>query len=215
MIQSRLRHRLAGGFSLITAIFLLVVMSGLVGLVINLVNSQQKASSLDVLGVRAYQAARAGIEWGLYQKPRNDSCSGATPVTMPAGTTLSGFTVIVTCTRLADIGPAGLTQTGITATRTASSPVLTGMTNTAAMVQGMRVFGAGIAPGAIIININSATSVTLSNMALTSGTTALNFYSPLDQWDLTSIACNLPTSGQCNNASNNADYVQRRMQVRF
>lgn len=202
------------GFSLVTAIFLLVVLAGLAGAIMNIFTAQQRSSGLDLVGVRAYQAARAGIEWGLYQQLRNNSCAGATAVAMPAGSTLSGFTVTVTCTWRQDnvAGALGTTRTGVATTLVAGSATLAGIDTTAAMVEGMRVYGAGIAPGTVIVRIDSANQVTVSTPALASGSAiALTYYSPLDQWDVTAIACNKPVCG----ASNDADYVQRQMQVRF
>jgi MSHA biogenesis protein MshP len=205
------RRRGLAGFSLITAIFLLVVLSGLAGVVMNLTISQTQSSALDVMGVRAYQAARAGIEWGLYQQLRNDSCSASAAVAIPAGNTLSSFTVIVECTWIGD----GADMRNKAATRTLNSKVLNGILSTAGMAEGTRVFGAGIAPGTVVTQVNDANSVTMSSFPLAAGTSNLNFYSALDQWDLVSVACNKPTNGVCNNAGNNTDYVRRRMQVRF
>ena len=66
--------------------------------------TQQAGSAMDVQGQRAYQAARAGIEWGLYiaRRPVNQIPAG-TAVCPPhsslalPGDTFSGFVVTVTC----------------------------------------------------------------------------------------------------------------------
>ena len=63
------------GFGIVTAVFLLVVLAGLGAALVNLSTVQHTASALDVQGARAYQAARAGIEWGLYRQLRNNSCA--------------------------------------------------------------------------------------------------------------------------------------------
>jgi MSHA biogenesis protein MshP len=76
---------------------LLVVLAGLGAAMVTLFATQQASASLDEQGARAYQAARAGAEWGLYQQLRLGNCVAATPVAMPAGTTLSAFTVSVLC----------------------------------------------------------------------------------------------------------------------
>lgn len=55
------------GFALVTAIFLLVVIAALGAFAVSIFTTQQQSSALDVLGSRAYQASRAGIEWGAYQ----------------------------------------------------------------------------------------------------------------------------------------------------
>lgn len=104
----------ARGFSIVTAIFLIVVLAALGVFIVSVTGLQQSTQTLDVLGVRAYQAARAGIEWGAHQvlDPNNtiDAAPGqcATP-DMPAcpgvagpgalAGSLSVFTVTVTCTR--------------------------------------------------------------------------------------------------------------------
>jgi MSHA biogenesis protein MshP len=48
-------------------------------------------------GARAYQAARAGIEWGLFQQMRRNSCAASTTFALPSTSSLSGFFVTVTC----------------------------------------------------------------------------------------------------------------------
>jgi len=99
---SKLRER---GFSIVTAIFLLVVLSLLGAFIVSVTGLQQSSLQLDVQGVRAYHAARAGIEWGAWQvlDPNNSIGTPALPV-CPASTNLTGlagslspFTVTVTC----------------------------------------------------------------------------------------------------------------------
>jgi MSHA biogenesis protein MshP len=84
------------GFSLVTAIFLLVVIAALGTFAVTLSTTQQQSAALDVLGARAYQASRAGIEWGAYQVLRNGSCVASQVLAAMPGT-LAGFTVTVTC----------------------------------------------------------------------------------------------------------------------
>lgn len=104
------------GFALVSAIFLLVVLAGLGAAMLTFSTAQQAESGLDVMGSRAYQAARAGIEWALFQrlnplvaKPDGSTqsycTSGATySFQLPGGTSLSPFTVTVSCVLTA--GPA-------------------------------------------------------------------------------------------------------------
>lgn len=87
----------ARGFSLISAIFLLVVIAALGTFAVTLSTTQQQSGALDVMGSRAYQAARAGIEWGAFQALQNGSCAPSSPLA-PLPNTLSGFAVTVTCT---------------------------------------------------------------------------------------------------------------------
>jgi MSHA biogenesis protein MshP len=89
--------RFGAGVGLVTAIFLMVVLAALGTAVVTIFSSQQVASALDVQGARAYQAARAGLEWGMFQALRNNSCAAQTAVALPGGTSISGFTVTVRC----------------------------------------------------------------------------------------------------------------------
>jgi MSHA biogenesis protein MshP len=104
------------GFSLIAAIFLLVVLALMGTLIVSITGMQSASGQLDLSGVRAYQAARAGTEWAAYRvlDPENAlnpaSCSPVVMPTCPAastnlpalGGTLSSFTVTVTCAQAAD-----------------------------------------------------------------------------------------------------------------
>ena len=104
------------GFSLVAAIFLLVVLALLGALIASVTGMQQASGQVDVLGVRAYHSARAGMEWGAHQvlDPGNTlnplSCSPVQMPACPASPThlaslvgsLSGFTVSVSCTQTAD-----------------------------------------------------------------------------------------------------------------
>jgi len=87
------------GFTLLSAIFLLVVIAALGLFAVTISNTQQQNSVMDVLGSRAYQAAKAGLEWGSYQISKGGvtSCAAFPQPTLPAGTQLSAFTVSVAC----------------------------------------------------------------------------------------------------------------------
>ena len=98
--------RKSGGVALVTAIFLLVVLAGLAVAVVSLTTSQQATATQDEQGARAYQAARAGLEWALYIQlergrqaniPNALGCVSTRSFRMPSGT-LSAFTVTVYCT---------------------------------------------------------------------------------------------------------------------
>lgn len=103
----RMRTRRQDGVGLVTAIFLLVVLAGLAVAMVSLYTTQQASSNLDMQGARAYQAARAGMEWGLFQWRRNGSCVASTALAMPSGTTLSAFTVSVRCSQSGGSGQPG------------------------------------------------------------------------------------------------------------
>lgn len=117
------------GFSLVTAIFLLVVLSGLGAAMMTFFTAQQQSSALDVLGARAYQASRAGIEWGAYQIAQSGVAGGAfagacqagpTSQALPALTgTLADFSVSVNCGATSAVEAAAtLWVYGITSTAT-------------------------------------------------------------------------------------------------
>lgn len=109
MMQSRKQQ---AGVGLVTAIFLLVVIAGLAAAMVTVFSNQQASSQLDLQGTRAYQAARAGIEWGLFRATQSGSCDGTTSsFALPAASMLSEFTVTVTCTPTA--GPGGDTATTV------------------------------------------------------------------------------------------------------
>lgn len=96
-------RRKPAGVALITAIFLLVVLSGLGVAIISLTTSQQAGALQDEQGARAYQAASAGIEWALYVvktstlTPQASALTCPTTFAMPLNTSLSAFTVTITC----------------------------------------------------------------------------------------------------------------------
>ncbi len=108
-LTKTMRREVQKGFSLVTAIFLLVVLGGLGAAMTTFFSAQQQSSALDVMGARAHQAARAGIEWGTYQVLQNYSSEGFAGTTcstvgsahvLVTGTlagTLSDFEVSVLC----------------------------------------------------------------------------------------------------------------------
>jgi MSHA biogenesis protein MshP len=102
--MNKTMRRKPAGVALVTAIFLLVVLSGLGVAMVSLTTSQQAGSVQDEQGARAYEAARAGIEWALFTvttsgaTPRSAALACPTTFAMPANTSLSSFTVTITCT---------------------------------------------------------------------------------------------------------------------
>lgn len=122
------------GFAIVSAIFILVVLAALGAFIVNISANQQIGSALDVQGVRAYQAARAGIEWGLFQVQSTVAYNfgytstdanlrkcpgGVSPSTdsfNPAATTLAEFRVTVVCTETTDGAIGGPSIYRITAT---------------------------------------------------------------------------------------------------
>ncbi len=87
------------GFAIISAIFILVVLAAIGAFAVQVSSMQHIGSAQDVLSVRAYQAARSGLEWALYRvQPANGgNCPVPTNMAL-AGDTFAGLTVTVTCT---------------------------------------------------------------------------------------------------------------------
>lgn len=98
------------GFGAIMAIVVLVLLASLGAIIANVVTVQGYSSSLDLLGSRAYQAARSGLEWAAFKvhDPENNNPGPAytTPYSCtPTVTTpltglaedLADFTVTVVC----------------------------------------------------------------------------------------------------------------------
>lgn len=67
-----------GGFGIVTAVIMLVIMAGLSVALVRMSTLGQMASAMDVDRARAYQAAQAGIQWAGYQifKAGATACTG-------------------------------------------------------------------------------------------------------------------------------------------
>lgn len=84
----------ARGFSLVAAIFLLVVLAALGAFMITIAAVERWTTASAVQSARAYQAAEAGIEWGVAQAVPlvgASNCAASPPFA------LGGFTVTVAC----------------------------------------------------------------------------------------------------------------------
>lgn len=85
-----------GGFGIIAAIVVLVIMSALAAAMVSFSTTQHLASAQDILAAKAWQAAKSGTELGLYKAIRNADCSNS--VLDLTSDPDSGFRVDVTCT---------------------------------------------------------------------------------------------------------------------
>ncbi|MBK7324898.1 MAG: hypothetical protein IPI89_01780 [Propionivibrio sp.] len=109
----------SAGFVLPSAIFLLVILAGLAAFLVHISTTQSITSAQDIQGARAYHAARAGVDWGLYQvlDPTNASVVAPAAPTWPnmpacpapAALTIEGFAVAVSCASN-DYSEAGLNR---------------------------------------------------------------------------------------------------------
>jgi MSHA biogenesis protein MshP len=103
--------KLQKGFSIVTAIFVLVVLAFLGAAMVTFSTNQQQSVAMDVMGMRAYQAARSGVEWTAYKVLPGGGGAGACAGVLPPGSltgTLSGFTVTVTCVATVQAEGAGV-----------------------------------------------------------------------------------------------------------
>lgn len=91
------------------AIFLIVVLGGIAVFISRVTTMQTQSSALDETGAMAYQAAKAGLEWGVYQAVIVDDGTGSScaasstfSLAVPATTTTTvNYTVTVQCTSIA------------------------------------------------------------------------------------------------------------------
>ncbi len=97
------------GFTLVTALFLLIVVSLLSVYLINFRNVQQSTVVFGQQGARAMQAAQTGIEWGIYESVVNGNCGPN--VFTASGTALSAYNINVTCSSSAHTEAAVLITT--------------------------------------------------------------------------------------------------------
>ena len=86
--------RRLGGFALVPALFLIVVVGLLAVIAVRITTAQQQTVVLGLQQARALAAARAGIDWAAYNA-LNGNCAGGT--LNLAAASLAGYTVVVTC----------------------------------------------------------------------------------------------------------------------
>ncbi|MBB3121237.1 MSHA biogenesis protein MshP [Pseudoduganella violacea] len=82
------------GFGVIVAVVILVLLASLAAVMVRTSIGQQSASAQDIAAAYANQAARAGVEWGLYQAMTSSACAPATSLNF---TGQNGFNVVVNC----------------------------------------------------------------------------------------------------------------------
>ncbi len=83
------------GFALVAAIFLLVVLASLGVYIVKISGVQHATVNMALLGARAFEAARTGMEWGAFQALDSGACTTTTLNLTEGG--LAGFDVDVTC----------------------------------------------------------------------------------------------------------------------
>lgn len=84
------------GVSVLMAVFLLLLMATLAAGLVNIVSTSNVNMAADIGGARAYQAARAGVEWGMFQLDPNAQFA-ALPNCVNGSPPIPGHTVNVAC----------------------------------------------------------------------------------------------------------------------
>lgn len=85
------------GFSIVMAIFVLVVLGLLGGYMVRMAGVQLSTFNQTLLGARAYQAAHAGIEWSVARISNGGSCADVNAQTAMTFAGLNGFSVRLSC----------------------------------------------------------------------------------------------------------------------
>jgi MSHA biogenesis protein MshP len=83
------------GLSLVTAIFLLVVLAGLAVYAVRINTVQRQGVTEGLRAAQAFHAARSAVEWAAYRAVNGGACAAATLNLTEAGT--AGFAVSVAC----------------------------------------------------------------------------------------------------------------------
>lgn len=116
------------GVSLISAIFLLVVIAALGVFAVTLSTTQNQSQTMDVMGARAYQAALAGVEWAAFNASNQAGAAWAVGCPASSALALAGnlapFIVTVNCSMsIASEAASAVTVFDVSAVaRTAGAP---------------------------------------------------------------------------------------------
>lgn len=78
------------GFSLISTLFVLVVLAALAGYIVKISTVQHLSSGMSAQSSRAWFAALSGLEWAVYEIRNNGSCPA-----VPTSFSADGFTIEV------------------------------------------------------------------------------------------------------------------------
>jgi MSHA biogenesis protein MshP len=91
------------GFGVIAAIVVLVLLAALAAAIVRIGATAQAGQAQDINAARAWQAARAGTEWGLYQALKGAwvNCAAGTSQPLDLRADTGGMRVTVSCRSLA------------------------------------------------------------------------------------------------------------------
>jgi MSHA biogenesis protein MshP len=100
------------GFGLVAAMFLIIIVAAVIAAMARLAVTQNATNSLAIQQARAYQAARAGIERGLFTVTRPFKCGDPAP-TAPAGSfAIDSFFVAISALSPAPLSGQDLPEEG-------------------------------------------------------------------------------------------------------
>ena len=83
------------GVALIAALFLLVVLAALGVYMVTMSGVESRTPVFALQGARAFEAARSGVEWGIYQAEQQPTPACSASTTFPVG----DFSVTVNCSQ--------------------------------------------------------------------------------------------------------------------
>ena len=84
------------GFSILIALFIIVVLGALALLVVEITGAGQATPILALQEAEALEAAQSGIQWDAHEALTNHACPPTTTI-KPTPPGLAGFSVTVTC----------------------------------------------------------------------------------------------------------------------
>lgn len=97
----------SAGFALMAALFIIVTLAAIGAYLLTVSTGQVAAASQDEQAARAYQAARAGIDWAAYQVLVASNCTASQTIPLQQG--MVGFWVKVDCALVSTEAEAGTT----------------------------------------------------------------------------------------------------------
>ena len=120
--------RRAAGFALMAALFIIVTLAAIGAYLLTISTGQVAAASQDEQAARAYQAARAGVDWGAYQVLVSSSCLASQTIALQQG--LQGFWVKVDCSLVSTETEGGTTTSSYLLVATGCNRNVCGPANT-------------------------------------------------------------------------------------
>jgi MSHA biogenesis protein MshP len=90
-------NRFQKGFTLVSAIFLIVVISLLTTYMVSINTVQKQIANYSILSSRALFAAESGIQWSIYTALDDNDCSAFPDTFNLSGGASGSFSVSVTC----------------------------------------------------------------------------------------------------------------------